>query len=65
MAKNLSKLTRNELGYLFPIILSEPKTEWPNLFVQEKNHLITLLGDEIVLRIEHIGSTAVPTQHSC
>ena len=60
MPKDLRNLTRNELGLLFPIILSAPKPKWRNLFVQEKDHLITLLGDEIVLRVEHIGSTAVP-----
>ncbi|MCG8334736.1 MAG: GrpB family protein [Proteobacteria bacterium] len=60
MGKNLSDMTRNELGCLFPIILSEPKIEWANLFLQEKNYIISLLSREVAIRVEHIGSTAVP-----
>jgi GrpB-like predicted nucleotidyltransferase (UPF0157 family) len=60
MGKSLYSMTRNELGHLFPIILSKPKTEWANLFIQEKNNIIKLLSKEIVFRVEHIGSTAVP-----
>lgn len=60
MARDLEKLTSEELGRLFPIIISEPKTEWKDLFIQEKKEINALLGKEIALRIEHIGSTAVP-----
>ncbi len=56
---NLDKLTTEELGRLFPIIMSGPRTEWPLLFLQEKKNIVRLLGGEIALRIEHIGSTAV------
>lgn len=60
MTKNLNELTAAELGQLFPIIISEPKTEWKNLFTKEKNNIIALLSDKIALRVEHFGSTAVP-----
>ena len=60
MTKDLDKLTRKELGRLFPIIISEPKSEWPDLFSEEKNKIIALLGEKTAIRIEHIGSTAVP-----
>lgn len=60
MVNDLSKASREELGELFPIILSEHNPEWANLFLQEKNYLVSKLGDNIVLRVEHIGSTAVP-----
>jgi GrpB-like predicted nucleotidyltransferase (UPF0157 family) len=33
---------------------------WPALFEEEKRHLISCLPPEIVRRIEHFGSTAVP-----
>ena len=33
---------------------------WPRLFEEEKEHLLTCLPSEIVRRIEHFGSTAVP-----
>lgn len=33
---------------------------WPELFRQESEHLISCLPNELVRRIEHFGSTAVP-----
>jgi GrpB-like predicted nucleotidyltransferase (UPF0157 family) len=33
---------------------------WPDLFRQEKDHLLTCLPHDLVGRIEHFGSTAVP-----
>jgi len=58
--RDLEKLTSEELGHLFPIIISEPKTEWKELFIQEKKEIIALLGENMAIRVEHIGSTAVP-----
>lgn len=34
--------------------------QWPELFRQEKQHLQTCLPGELLRRIEHFGSTAVP-----
>jgi hypothetical protein len=33
---------------------------WPELFRQEKGHLLNCLPNELIRRIEHFGSTAVP-----
>ena len=33
---------------------------WPELFLYEKAHLLSCLPNELVRRIEHFGSTAVP-----
>ena len=33
---------------------------WPELFEEEKNHLLSCLPSELIKRIEHFGSTAVP-----
>jgi len=33
---------------------------WPELFRQEKEHLLNCLPNELIRRIEHFGSTAVP-----
>ncbi|HVP12575.1 MAG TPA: GrpB family protein [Phycisphaerae bacterium] len=33
---------------------------WPELFRQEKEHLLACLPNELIRRIEHFGSTAVP-----
>jgi GrpB-like predicted nucleotidyltransferase (UPF0157 family) len=34
--------------------------EWPQMFEQEKNHLLSSLPPSLIKRIEHFGSTAVP-----
>ena len=33
---------------------------WPEMFEQERLHLLSCLPDDLVKRIEHFGSTAVP-----
>jgi GrpB-like predicted nucleotidyltransferase (UPF0157 family) len=34
--------------------------QWPQRFQEEKDHLLSCLPLELILRIEHFGSTAVP-----
>ena len=34
--------------------------EWPKLFRQEKEHLLSCLPNDLIRRVEHFGSTAVP-----
>lgn len=58
--KRLTDLSNEELGRLFPIVLSEPKKEWAVLFLKEEANIRRALGGQTVIRIEHIGSTAVP-----
>jgi GrpB-like predicted nucleotidyltransferase (UPF0157 family) len=59
MNDDLQSITREELGRLFPIEIAEPDDEWPALFQAEKTRLERILGP-LAIRIEHIGSTAVP-----
>lgn len=59
MTSSLSQLSNEELWKLFPIILSEHKPEWKDLYVSEKKLLQQTVGEDII-RINHIGSTAVP-----
>src|SRR5262245_22266945 len=33
---------------------------WPELFRREKEHLLSCLPTELIVRVEHFGSTAVP-----
>ncbi len=40
------------------IVAYEPR--WPELFRQEKEHLISSLPGGLIRRVEHFGSTAVP-----
>ncbi len=49
-----SKLSR-------PIIIAEYDPQWPLLFEQERKRIEAVLGNEAI-RIEHIGSTAIPWQ---
>ena len=45
---------------LFPIILSEYNPEWPQWYAEEKERLVQRIGAEHIVRVTHIGSTAVP-----
>lgn len=60
MAKDLHKMTTDELGKLFPIIITDYNPEWPGLASIESKKIIETVGKEFISRIEHIGSTAVP-----
>lgn len=60
MAKELSELSLNELWELFPIILKDYNTDYPSWYELEKEKLLGHFSDHTVVRINHIGSTAVP-----
>jgi GrpB-like predicted nucleotidyltransferase (UPF0157 family) len=60
MHKDLNELSREELGKLFPILIVDHDPRWKMLFHHEKKNIIKALGKEKILRLEHIGSTAVP-----
>ena len=57
-AKPLSEMTLEELWQLFPIILSGHDPDWKNYYEEEKTLLEKSFGN-LLVRIEHIGSTAV------
>lgn len=42
-----------------PIVIVEPDPSWPSQFEDEAARIVELLGD-VVVRIEHVGSTSVP-----
>ena len=58
--KDLNEMSNEELWQLFPIILSPHNPEWPGRYKTEKELLIKTIGAENIVRINHIGSTAVP-----
>jgi GrpB-like predicted nucleotidyltransferase (UPF0157 family) len=60
MKKRLDYMSNDELGKLFPIIISEPDSNWISLFHKEESRIQKILGKENIIRIEHIGSTSVP-----
>lgn len=53
-------MNREELGRLYPITIDRHNPNWPSMFEREKQNIISILGSNIALRVEHIGSTAVP-----
>jgi len=60
MPKELSEMSIDELWGLFPIILKEYNPEYPKWYEIEKEKLVENLDNGTIVRINHIGSTAVP-----
>ena len=60
MAQDLSKLSTEELGKLFPIIVSKYNADWPVIYQLEKEKILKIIPKKELLRINHIGSTAIP-----
>ncbi|MCJ7447231.1 MAG: GrpB family protein [Bacteroidales bacterium] len=60
MPQKLNKLNIEELGTLFPVIISDPNPDWGKIYKSEKSKIEKTLGKHNILKIEHIGSTAVP-----
>ncbi|WP_298341800.1 GrpB family protein [uncultured Algibacter sp.] len=59
MKKTLYDLTKEDWNTLFPIELVDHNTEWKNIYEKEKKRIIQKLGDEIILRVEHFGSSSI------
>jgi len=60
MTREINELSDEERARLFPIILSEYDPAWLHWFAEEKERLTMLIGAVKIVRVEHIGSTAVP-----
>ena len=52
--EQIRRVTREEVA----IAPYDPR--WPELFRQEKEHLLSCLPHDLIRRVEHFGSTAVP-----
>lgn len=61
MSKKLSEMSLEELWELFPIFLTEHQDCWKDWFDEESKSLESLLLKNQIVRISHIGSTAVDT----
>lgn len=59
MGKELSEMTLEELWELFPIILKEHNTNYKNWYETEKQKLLSCIDRKNIMRINHIGSSAV------
>lgn len=60
MKKRLNEMTLEELWQLFPIVLEPHRDCWAQWYAEAEKQLWCLLPKTEVLRINHIGSTAVP-----
>lgn len=54
LEERIRRVVREEIA----IIPHDPR--WPEMFLREKEHLLTCLPSDLVRRVEHFGSTAVP-----
>lgn len=61
MAKKLSEMTLEELWALFPIRLTEHRACWADWYAEEERLLRRALPPDAVVRLAHVGSTAVKT----
>lgn len=61
MSKKLSEMSLEELWELFPIFLTKHKSYWKDWFDDESKRLEAILPQNQIVRINHIGSTAVDT----
>ncbi len=59
MGKELSEMTREELWELFPIFLTEHKDCWIEYYKEMEERLHSGLSGIQLVRISHIGSTAI------
>ena len=51
---------RKELGKKYPIVVKKYDPAWVDLYQAEVRFLKSRFGPEVIVRIEHFGSTAVP-----
>jgi len=56
----LHKMTPEELGELFPIIILDYSDKWIELYQAERELIIDSFTKSEIFSIEHIGSTAIP-----
>lgn len=59
-SKELHKMTSEKLGRLFPIIIKDYSDKWPQLYTSESKSIIDSFSQADIVRIDHIGSTAIP-----
>ena len=59
LEKKLSDMTLQELWQLFPIQLTEHNEIWSVYYEEMKNSIEQVLSDCSIVRISHIGSTAI------
>ena len=58
--RSLHDMSIAELGQLFPIIIADYSDKWPDLYKEEAKFITDSFSQAEIMRIDHIGSTAIP-----
>lgn len=58
--RDLHKMTTKELGELFPIIITDYSDKWADLYNSEAKLITDSFAQTEIVKIDHIGSTAIP-----
>jgi GrpB-like predicted nucleotidyltransferase (UPF0157 family)/nicotinamidase-related amidase len=58
--KSLNDMTIAELGKLFPIIITDYSDKWADLYFSEAKMITDSFSKTEIIKIDHIGSTAIP-----
>jgi GrpB-like predicted nucleotidyltransferase (UPF0157 family) len=61
MSKKLSEMSLEELWQLFPIFLVEHQNCWEKFYEEELTILQSIMPNNVVEKINHIGSTSIKT----
>lgn len=61
MKKTLYELTKDDWNTLFPIELVDHNPEWKNIYENERKLILEKIGAKSILRIEHFGSSSIPS----
>lgn len=59
MGKALSEMSLEELWGLFPIVLKDHNPAYKKWYIDEKEQIENVLGQNVIKRINHIGSSSV------
>ncbi len=58
--KSLHDMTTEELGQLFPVVVKDYSDRWPDLYISEAKLITGSFSPTEIVKIDHIGSTAIP-----
>lgn len=59
-SKELHKMTLEKLGHLFPIIIQDYSDKWISFYQSESKLIINSFSQSDIVKIDRIGSTAIP-----
>ncbi len=60
MKRSLKDLTKEDWNSLFPVELVDPNPKWKGIYEKEKQRLVSKIGEQTIVKIEHFGSTSIP-----